>query len=169
MKCPPLLTKSSVPANPLSKSPSWVTERDVLREFGDRKTRAILAIFLARRSAKNQEFFVHPSIAALHGLNSSDLNWTLDKLEGAVVETLESRNGKYRMLRLLPRFEEMETECATRDLGRGRRFRKAAPAEEMVIFDKNALLERLSVSPCEPAAEVLLTLREIASEPRGSI
>jgi len=169
MKCPPSQPKNKPSLGPPAKSLSWIAERRALREFGDRRTRAILAIFVARRSAKRREFFVHPSIAQLHGLNPSDLNWALDKLEGDMVETLESRNGRFRTIRLMARFEEIERECATRNRGRGRICRRSNPDEERVTFDKGDLLERLSSAPRETETEVLKTLREIASAPPDRI
>lgn len=91
------------PSSP--QSPSWISERDALRLFGDRKTRGILAIFAARRSARRTEFFVHPKIASLFDLSSNDLSWVMDRLEGKLVEVTSSRRGKYRRMRLLPAFE----------------------------------------------------------------
>jgi hypothetical protein len=88
------------------KSPSWIVERDAIRLFGDRKTRAILAIYHARRSAKKAEFFVHPDIAKVNGLSPSQLNWALGELEGVLIETLDSKKGRYRTIRLLPQFDD---------------------------------------------------------------
>lgn len=85
---------------------SWITERNVLREVGDRRTRAVLAIFHARRSARKETFFVPPQIAAIYRLKPADLCWALDALDGVVVETVGTTKGKFRTVRLLPRWEQ---------------------------------------------------------------
>lgn len=53
---------------------SWLPERDILSKFGDRRTRAILAIMAARRSSGREKFFVPPQIAELFALTPRDLN-----------------------------------------------------------------------------------------------
>ncbi len=85
---------------------SWVTERDALRTLGDRKARAMLAVFTARRSARNEVFFVPPQIADLYGLKPRDLCWALNALEGALLTTIGAAKGKFRMIRLLPKWED---------------------------------------------------------------
>jgi hypothetical protein len=123
------------------KSPSWVVERDALRLFGDRKSRAILAIYHARRSAKKSEFFVHPDIAKLNGLSPSDLNWALGELEGKLVETVKSKQGRYRTLRLLSQFEDEVLNPL--DLRRGYSPTLASPGEASVEIDVASLFASL--------------------------
>lgn len=169
--------KSSTPSpkgnprpRPQPESPSWVAERVALREYGDRKTRAILAVFLARRSAHKEIFFVAPSIAQLHNLSASDLNWALDRLEGDVLETRESRRGKFRTIRLLPRFEEevVVVEGIRRGRRRPRRPDNVTLGEERVYFNKEQMLARISSPERESAPRVLETLRAIATESKAS-
>lgn len=131
------------PSRSAPKSPSWIAERDALRLFADRKTRAILATYHARRSAKRQEFFVHPHIANLYGLKPADLNWALDKLEGVLLETTKSRKGGYRMLKLLPQFEEAVGKPASDGPQAGRVSVLGAQDEERVIIDTEAVLARI--------------------------
>lgn len=107
-------TSGELPSRSTSKSPSWIAERDALHLFSDRKARAILAIYHARRSARKTEFFVHPDITKRWSLTPTDLNWALDRLEGKLVETIGSKKGRYRMLRLLPQFEEASSSYASR-------------------------------------------------------
>lgn len=102
----------------VAKLESWVTERDALVAFGDRKARAILAVFMARRSAKRNEFFVARSIAERFGLGVRDLNWALDKLEGELVETVESRKGRFRVIRLTVDWGETVDAEKSKVLGR---------------------------------------------------
>ena len=85
---------------------SWLPERDMLSKFGDRRSRAILAILAARRSSGRKEFFVPPQIAELFHITPRDLCWALDDLEGKVTETLGSIQGKFRKVRLLDEWEE---------------------------------------------------------------
>ena len=131
------------PSRSASKSLSWIVERDALRLFGDRRSRAILAIYHARRSAKRQEFFVHPDIARVNGLSPADLNWALDRLEGVLIVTTESRKGGYRLLKLLPQFEEVAGKPASDDPQTGR-VSLPTPDEEQVIIDTEAVLARAS-------------------------
>jgi hypothetical protein len=122
------------------QSPSWIVERDALRLFGDRRSRAILAIYHARRSANRQEFFVHPDIAGVNGLSPADLNWALDKLEGVLIETLMSKSGKYRLLQLLPQYEEAIVKPYTEYQ---RITPPAPPGEERVFIDTDAVLANI--------------------------
>lgn len=85
---------------------SWIVERDILSELGDRRTRAILAILMARRCAGVPVFFVPPHIAARFSLSPQDLSWALRSLDGQLVQTVRSTKGKFRHLRLLPEWEE---------------------------------------------------------------
>jgi len=88
-----------------NRSISWITERDMLRQFGDRRTRAILAIVTSRRSARTCKFFVPPHIAELYRLTSRDLCWAFKQLEGEILDTVESTKGRFRRIRLLPGWE----------------------------------------------------------------
>lgn len=108
-------TPPAIPRSPLSEGGddasfitrnSWLPERDILIRHGDRRTRAILAIMAARRSSGRQIFFVAPHIAEFFDLAPRDLNWALDALDGTVVQTLNSRQGKFRRMSLLPEWEE---------------------------------------------------------------
>ena len=83
-----------------------VVERDLIRKFGDRRTRAVLAVVTARRSAGTPEFFVAPGIVALYRLSPRDLNWALDDLEGVLTVTDNAVKGRYRRLHLVPAWEE---------------------------------------------------------------
>lgn len=134
------------PSRSATKSPSWIAERDALRLFGDRKTRAILALFHARRSARAEEFFVPPHIAKLNNLSPGDLNWALDKLEGKLVVTRGSKRGKWRMLRLLPELEEAFTKPAPQEARRDGGAGKLSSDEERVVFDKADILRRAASS-----------------------
>lgn len=135
------------PSHSAPKPFSWIAERDALRLFGDRKTRAILAIYHARRSAKRQEFFVHPDIASLNGLKPADLNWALDKLEGVLIETITSKSGKYRLLRLLPQYEEPVGKPTTEI----QRIRTPVPlGEERVDIDTEAILAQIRRESASP-------------------
>lgn len=127
------------PSSP--KSPSWIVEREAIRLFGDRKTRAILAIYHARRSARKAEFFVHPDIAKRWDLSPPDLNWALDRLDGKLVETLDSKNGRFRIIRLLPQFEE-----ATASTGSGSKRPDSLlfPDEEPVEIDHEEVMARVT-------------------------
>ena len=93
--------RKSVPPTTIS----WITERDILRELGDRRTRAVLAIVTARRSSGCLEFFVPPHIADLFKLTPKDLSWALQDLEGKLVNTRNSIKGKFRKVCLLPVWE----------------------------------------------------------------
>lgn len=84
---------------------SWITERDILRELGDRRTRAVLAILTARRSSGCLEFFVPPHIATLFRLSPKDLCWALKDMDGTLLRTVGSTKGKFRKIRLLPEWE----------------------------------------------------------------
>ena len=88
---------------------SWIVERDILSELGDRRTRAILAIVMARRCAGLPVFFVPPHIATRFLLSPHDLSWALRSLDGQLVETVGSTKGKFRRLRLLPEWEKRAT------------------------------------------------------------
>jgi len=85
-------------------------ERDALREFADRKTRAILAIFTSRRSSGKKEFFVPPHIAELYRLTPRDLAWAYEKLEGLCINTVNSKMGKFRIVRLTDEWEARESQ-----------------------------------------------------------
>ncbi len=155
---------TSKASHPSAKSPSLAVEREAIRQFGDRRSRAILAVFHARRCAQQTEFFVSPQIARLNRLSPTDLNWALDKLEGEVVETLEKKNGKWRVLRLLPEFEQAETAPsraphpgldATADL---------QPDEERVVYDQEHGIRQAASLDGEMPPEVLDVLNEIASK-----
>lgn len=105
---PPSSSKSAQPSHSKTAPPttvSWITERNILREFGDRRTRAILAILTARRSSGSLEFFVPPHIAGLFNLTPKDLSWALQDLEGKLVNTRSSIKGKFRKVCLLPAWE----------------------------------------------------------------
>ena len=130
------------PSRSAPKSPSWIAERDALRLLGDRRSRAILAIYHARRSAKRQEFFIHPDIAKVNGLKPADLNWALDRLEGVLIVTSKSRKGGYRLLKLLPQFEEVVGKPASTSPQTGRVSTTVAPDGEQVMVDTEAVLAR---------------------------
>lgn len=70
-----------------------VVERDLVIEFGDRRTRAIFAVVAARRSAGTPEFFVAPGIVTLYRLSPRDLNWALGALEGVLTVTDNAIKG----------------------------------------------------------------------------
>lgn len=93
--------RKSVPPTTIS----WITERDILRELGDRRTRAVLAILTARRSSGCLEFFVPPHIATLFRLSPKDLCWALKDMDGTLLRTVGSTKGKFRKIRLLPEWE----------------------------------------------------------------
>ncbi len=133
-------SQNGAPSRLAPKSQSWVVERDAIRDFGDRKTRAILAIYHAQRSAKRQEFFVHPDIARVNGLSPADLNWALDKLEGVLIETLTSKSGKYRLLRILPQYEQAAGEPSAET-----QFVSCtvSPGEERVFIDTDTVLANI--------------------------
>ena len=118
--------------------PSWIVERDAIRHFGDRKTRAILAIYHARRSARKAEFFVHPDIAKRWGLSPADLNWAIDRLDGKLMETLDSKNGRFRIIRLLPQFEESTAS------GNKRPDSLLSPDEEPLEIDHEEVMARVT-------------------------
>jgi len=150
------------------KSPSWIVERDSLRLWGDRKARAILAIFHARRCARKEEFFVHPDIAKRNGLTPSDLNWALNKLEGKLLETVKSQNGMYRVIRLLPQFEAVEDGPGEQSRQSGPRASYAVPEEERVQFSDEDILARVHSGKAGYLPEVVAVLQELAAaEPRG--
>jgi hypothetical protein len=90
----------------VGRSISWVMERDLLCQFGDRRTRAVLAIMMARRCARTPEFFIPPQIAERFGLSARDLCWALNDLEGKLLKTITSTKGKFRKVRLLLEAEE---------------------------------------------------------------
>jgi hypothetical protein len=140
-------TTGDYPSRSATKSPSWITERDAIRLFGDRKSCAILAIYHARRSARAEEFFVHPHIAKLWGLSAADLNWALDKLDGKLVETIHSKSGRYRTLRLLPQFEDTDSK-ASDSYPKKLPSTLVAPDEERVEID-TAKVMALLATECE--------------------
>lgn len=146
----------------MPENPTLKAEREALRTAGDRKTRAITAVFHARRSARATEFFVPPHIARLHGLSPSDLNWALDRLERVVVETVEKRQGKWRILRLLPQYEDAQEVTHTSS----RRADNLDPGEERVIFSKDSLRAVTASLTSEPSPdpEVITALRDIAAQ-----
>ena len=99
---------------------SWITERDILRKFGDRRTRAILAVLTARRSSGCLNFFIPPHIAALFNLTPKDLCWALKDLEGKLIATRSSCKGKFRKVCLLPEWEgRAEAERTRVTMGKG--------------------------------------------------
>ena len=140
-------------------SGSWVVERDALKEFGDRKARAILAIFTARRSSGKKEFFVPPHIAELYHLTPRDLNWAFKKLEGQITDTSGSRKGKFRHVRLTPEWEDRET-------GGGDMANRQASSdgsdEELVVIDKDVVTRGATMLPVDIDRDVAATLREIS-------
>jgi hypothetical protein len=158
-----------IPSNTSSMSPatlvSWITERDVLREFGDRRTRAILAILTARRSARSVDFFVPPHIANLFHLAPKDLCWALQKLEGVLVNTVTSTKGRFRKVRLAPRWEQRVGDerpsrpKAGRSLGDGLRSLNSTSAESRSEEQTGRTLWKDASS-----AKVDATLIEIALE-----
>jgi hypothetical protein len=141
-----------------TESISWIVERDILSELGDRRTRAILAILMARRCAGVRDFFVPPQIAARFSLSPRDLSWALRSLDGQLVETVGATKGKFRRLRLLPAWEERaaasnKTAKPAATTAKGNRAvpdRKAQPAGGY------------TPAVLDPAVE--LTLQEIARE-----
>jgi len=120
--------------NKKTYSPTATQERIALERFGDRITRAVIAVFHARRSAKQEEFFVAPQIAEMHGLNPKDLNWALGRLEGRLIETLEARRGRFRRIRLNPEFEHSAT---SGELSGG------TPDVERITIDTDDVMSRL--------------------------
>lgn len=141
-------TSGELPSRSAPKSPSWIAERDALRLFGDRKSRAILAIYHARRSAKKTEFFVHPDITKRWNLSPTDLNWAVDKLEGKLVVTIGSKKGRYRMLRLLPQFEETASSTGSHP---ERSSTSPVPlGEERIEIDIAAVMARLATGGADP-------------------
>lgn len=138
------------------RSGSWVVERDALTQYGDRKTRAILAVFTARRSSKKKEFFVSPHIARHFNLSARDLYWALDKLEGELVRTLDSKTGKFRLLSLMPEWELLEGMKPKVATGSGH-----AEDGELLVVDKERELKQLPISIDD---EVAATLCELAKE-----
>ena len=126
------------------KHPSWIVERDAIRLFGDRKTRAILAIYHARRSARKTEFFIHPDIANVNLLSPSQLNWALNELEGVMIETLDSKKGRYRTIRLLPQFEDAAAESEGGVTTKVSIPIPAVAGEERVHIDTAEVLARLA-------------------------
>lgn len=152
-------SQSSTAQGHQRKSGSWVVERDALVEYGDRKTRAVLAIFTARRSAKKEEFFVSPHIARHFKLSTRDLNWALDKLEGCLVRTSDSRSGKFRSLKLMPEWE-------AREQGKSKAAPGSSHAEdgELLVVDKEKIMKQLERLPATTDEETTATLCKIAKE-----
>lgn len=149
----------------VAPSPSLDAERTALRLFGDRTTRAILAVFHARRCAQGKEFFVPPHIAKLNGLSPSDLSWALGKLEGKLVVTQYSEKGKWRMLRLVPEFEEDFAQGTIQDNRRHVGTGKVRPDEERVVFDKADILRRAASLRDEMPFEFLQSLKRVSPQP----
>ena len=114
--------------------PTTTQERIALERFGCRITRTVIAVFHARRSAKQKEFFVAPQIAEYHELNPKDLNWALGRLEGQLIETLEARRGRFRRIRLMPEFEYSAT---------GDELADETTDEEKVTIDIADVMSRL--------------------------
>lgn len=154
-------TNSSKTTSP--RSPSWVAERDALRELGDRKTRTILAVYLARRSARRLHFFVHPDLAKLYGLSPSDLNWALDRLEGELVETLGSKKGRYRKLRLIPDFENSVGNEPHPQHDFERKSKRASLHGEKLIPHSDLLVRQPPDSQRGLAPEIIETLRQLGA------
>lgn len=145
----------------LKPSGSWVVERDALKEYGDRKSRAILAIFTARRSSGKKEFFVSPHIADLYNLTPRDLNWALNKLDGIFINTIESKPGKFRLICLTPEWEARE---ANKAKARQNHPTNMNNGEELVIIDKADTLKNAAtyIAACDDDTHAIL--RAIATE-----
>lgn len=147
---------------------SWIVERDALLQFGDRRTRAILAIFASRRGAGKPVFFVPPHIAEYFRLTPRDLFWAHSELEGKLLETIGSKRGKFRRVRLLPEWEERET--STRTWRQGDRKQASAvsveaanaPPEVAVMLADLEVLEQLAPQPNEFDISIVETLIAIA-------
>lgn len=151
---------------PTPKSPSWVVEWEAIRQFSDRISRAIIAIFHARRCAQTAEFFVSPQIARLNRLSPTDLNWALDKLEGKVVEALRKKNGKWRVIRLLPQFEQarMAIPGATHPSQEATGALQPDEDEERVVCDQEDVIRHAVSLEREIPSEIVHVLNEIASK-----
>ena len=76
-------------------------EHDIRRKFTTVGDRVISAAILARRASRKEVFFIPPAIAGSYGLTPRDLSRTLDRLEGHLFATVESRRGRYRRIRFL--------------------------------------------------------------------
>ena len=150
-------------SHPVPKSPSLVAEWDALRLFGDRTSRVILAIFHARRCAQTEEFFVAPHIAKFNNLSPKDLNWALDRLERKLVVTRSSKKGKWRMIRLLPQFEEAVRTTAIQGTWAQEAADDLQANEERVTYDREYILGEAASSNNEMSPAVIKTLRQIAS------
>lgn len=149
----------------MPKSLSWVVERDALRKCADRKSRAILAIFHARRCAKTVEFFVPPQIAKLNGLTPGDLNWALDRLEGLLVKALGKKKGEWRIIQLLPEFEAAAVDSSSRGRKNGSGSQFSSDEEKVTLDEEGAF--RCAISAGEAMdSEVAKVLSEIASHRR---
>ncbi|MDB4759250.1 hypothetical protein OAF99_02805 [Akkermansiaceae bacterium] len=120
-----------------TNGPSLAQEHAALEQWGDRKTRTILAVFHARRLAKSLEFFVSPKVAEFHNLKPKDLNWGLERLEGKLTITVEQRKGRFRRLRLLPCYEASTTNYIKPTIN-------DSCDEEQIVVDTAAVLARVA-------------------------
>ncbi|MDQ8191574.1 hypothetical protein [Roseibacillus persicicus] len=151
-------------SHPAPKSPSWAVEREAIRLYSDRVSRAILAVYHARRTAQSEEFFVAPQIAKLNRLSPADLNWALDKLEGKVMTTVSSKKGRWRTIRLLPHLEK-GVMAPGKQSHHGEGMEGALqPDEERLSYDKETVLNLAFSSDGETSAEVLEALNIIAAQ-----
>ena len=81
----------------------WVLEVDLRSEFGSTLDRTIGAVLMAARLSKKEVFFVGRGARKRFGLSPNMLNKGLNRLEReSVLETVESKKGRYRRIRLLP-------------------------------------------------------------------
>ena len=94
--------------DPNAKTPGWEIEREALALLGDEKSRAILAIFHARRESQTCIFHVPLLTAGYYGFDSTQFNRALRRLEGSFIEIVEAIRGAPRDIRLLPRWEHPE-------------------------------------------------------------
>ena len=95
------------------------------------------------------EFFVHPDIAKVNGLSPGQLNWALDRLQGSLIETVESKSGQYRTIRLLPQYENAIAE--SKDCAAAKSLPPTTPDEERIIIDTEAVLARIGQARMETA------------------
>lgn len=120
-----------------------------MREFGDRRTRAVLAVFTSRRSARSEVFFVPPQIAKLYRLSPRDLCWALGVLEGSLLQAVGTTKGKFRKIRLLPEWEGRVNVEKQGDSAIGRKRGKG---------ERAAIHHTTSVTMCPEVEKTLLDL-----------
>ena len=81
---------------------TWKRETDARAICGSVIDRTIGAVFLSKHLAKREVFFVGLGSRNRFNLTPNQLRKGLDKLEErGVLETVDSRRGKYRRIRIL--------------------------------------------------------------------